>query len=240
MKILAIEASARACSAAYIENEILKAEQFVNGAMTHSETLMPMVENVIRDAGAKPQDLEMIAITFGPGSFTGLRIGAATAKGLAFGLKIPVMMVSTLEALAYNAVNYDGYIVPMMDARRSQVYTAVYHSENGSLCCDLQPEAMSPKALCEWLLQVDKKVMILGDAVPLYEKMFKEQLGERALAAPAHMRQLRAATVGALALQKIQEGEKPVVSDAVSIEYLRKPQAEREREERLKKEAFHV
>ena len=240
MRILAIEASARACSAAYLDHGILRAEQFVNGAMTHSETLMPMVEKVIQDAGAKPQDLEMVAITSGPGSFTGLRIGAATAKGLAFGLNIPVMMVSTLEALAYNAIGFSGYLVPIMDARRSQVYTAVYDSENMELRCEKQPEAMSPMALCDWLRDTEKPVILLGDAVPLYENLFKEQLGDRVKAAPPHMRQLRAASVGALAEWKLQQGEMPAASDDVQIEYLRKPQAEREREERLLKEKAHA
>lgn len=240
MKILAIEASARACSAAYLDRGILRAEQFVNGAMTHSETLMPMIESIMKNAGAKPQDIELVAITSGPGSFTGLRIGAATAKGLAFGLKIPVLMVSTLEALAYNAYGFSGYLVPIMDARRSQVYTAVYRSSAEEFTCAKEPEAMSPAALCEWLKTVEGPVMILGDAVPLYIELFRKELGERVQMAPAHMCQLQAASVGALAERKIAGGEEPVVSDAVQIEYLRKPQAEREREARLLKESANA
>lgn len=239
MRILAIEASARACSTAYLDNGILRAEQFVNGAMTHSETLMPMIEKVMGDAGAKPQDMELIAVTTGPGSFTGLRIGAATAKGLAYGLQIPIMMVSTLEALAYNAIGFQGYLVPIMDARRSQVYTAVYKASGMQLECEMAPEAMAPSALCDWLKEKEEPVLFLGDAVSVYASQLKQQLGDMAIMAPTHLCQLRAASVGALAEWKLQCGEKPVVSDEVRLEYLRKPQAEREREARLQKEANH-
>ena len=240
MRILAIEASARACSAAYLDHGILRAEQFVNGAMTHSETLMPMIESVMQEAGAKASDIEMIAVTTGPGSFTGLRIGAATAKGLAFGLQIPVMMVSTLESLAYNAIGFQGYLVPIMDARRSQVYTAVYRSDKLELKCVKEPDAMSAAALCQWLKDTEEPVMFLGDAVAVYKAVLTEELGERACMAPIHQCQLRAASAGALAEYKLQCGEEPVVSDDVKLEYLRKPQAEREREERLRKETDHA
>lgn len=236
MRILAIEASARVASAAVADQGVILAEQSVNGAMTHSETLMPMIAQVMRQSETETGDLEMIAVTKGPGSFTGLRIGAATAKGMALGLEIPVMQVSTLEALAYNAVGFDGLVVPIMDARRSQVYTAVYRARNMRLELLTEPAAMSPEQLAESIAGRGEPVMLLGDAVAVYAAFFQDRLGDRLCIAPAHMCQLRAATVTVLAQRQLMEGQKPVPSDQVRIEYLRKSQAEREREARLQKE----
>ena len=126
MIVLAIEASAQVASVAVQRDEMLLAEQMINGKLTHSETLMPMVQSVMCQAELEPAELDMLAVTVGPGSFTGLRIGAATVKGLALGLDIPVMPLPTLEVLAYGAVLSDGQIVPIMDARRGQVYAALY------------------------------------------------------------------------------------------------------------------
>lgn len=229
MRILAIEASARVAGVAFLENGRILAEQMVNGPLTHSETLMPMVESVVELAGKTPEDIEYIAVTCGPGSFTGLRIGAATAKGLALGLQVPVVAVSTLEAAAYNARLWPGLVVPVMDARRGQVYGAVY--EKGEVL--RQPEAVSPEELANWLAGQEKDCLFVGDAADLYSDFFKERLGERwNIAAPCH-KDLRAGVLAALAESKLKAGEESVSGSALELEYLRKPQAEREREARL-------
>ena len=147
MRILAIEASAKVAGAAFLESGRILAEQMVNGPLTHSETLMPMVAEVLRQAGRQPEEIDIIAVTNGPGSFTGLRIGAATAKGMALGLGIPVLPVPTLEALAFNVQSWPGLVVPMMDARRGQVYSAVYLQGQ----CVRPAEAIAPEALAQWL-----------------------------------------------------------------------------------------
>ena len=235
MKILAIEASARVAGAVFLEKGRILAEQTVNGPLTHSETLMPMIARVMEQAGRKPENAELIAVTNGPGSFTGLRIGAATAKGLALGLGIPVLPVGTLEALAYNVEAFPGLRVPIMDARRGQVYGAVY----GPQQCRREPEALPPEALAAWLLEQEEDCIFLGDAADLYEDFFRQRLGGRYHLAPACHKDLRAGVLAALAEKKIREGAVPIPGSALRLEYLRKPQAEREREERLAAQQDH-
>lgn len=235
MKILAIEASARVAGAAFLENGRILAEQMVNGPLTHSETLMPMVAGVIEQAGKAPEDVELIALTNGPGSFTGLRIGAATAKGLALGLNIKLLPVPTLEALAYNVQSWPGCIVPMMDARRGQVYAAIY--ERGE--CIREPEALPPETLLKELVKREEPCMFLGDGADLYAPYFQEHLGDRYFLAPACHKDLRAGVLAALAEEKIQRGVSPIPGAALRLDYLRKPQAEREREERMAAGTHH-
>lgn len=235
MRILAIEASARVAGTAFLEDGRILAEQMVNGPLTHSETLMPMVAQVIEQAGKKPEDIELITLTNGPGSFTGLRIGAATAKGMALGLNIPLLPVETLEALAYNVRTWPGLVVPIMDARRRQVYSAVY----GQGCCLREPAAVSPEELLGWLQERTEKCIFLGDGADLYAAFFQEQLKKRYFLAPACHKDLRAGVLAALAEEKFRSGAEPIPGGALTLKYLRKPQAEREREERLAAEYQH-
>ena len=235
MRILAIEASARVAGAAFSENGRILAEEMVNGPLTHSETLMPMVAGVIEKAGKSPKDVELITVTKGPGSFTGLRIGAATAKGMALGLDVMLLPVSTLEALAYNIQAWPGLAVPMMDARRGQVYSAVYYKGK----CIREPEAVSPEELMQELANRNEDCMFLGDGADIHASYFREQLKERYFLAPACHKDLRAGVLAALAEKKIREGEKPVPGPLLRLEYLRKPQAERERDERIAAGASH-
>ncbi len=234
INILAIEAAAKTAGAAVLSKGEILAEQSTNGALTHSETLMPMVRRTVEASGLWKEDLHLIAVTVGPGSFTGLRIGAATAKGLAFALAVPIMPLCTLEVLAYGAAGFSGLLIPMMDARRSQVYAAIYRTEGGRLVCEREPEAAPAEALCDAVRGRTEDVLLLGDASLLYMDRFRDRLGaQRVRIAPAHIRQLRASSSAALALLKFSEGVSPVPSDQLKIAYLRKPQAEREREARL-------
>lgn len=234
MLILGIEAAAKVAGAALYENGRIIAEQMVNGALTHSETLMPMIDAVLKAAGREPEQLDYIALTNGPGSFTGLRIGAATAKGLALGHQIPLIPICTLESLAYTNGMQEKLCVPIMDARRGQVYGAVY--EQGKAI--VEPQAISPQELAEKLLEFNQPCLFMGDAADLYREHFEAVLQENYNIAPAHLKDLRAASVAALAADKLEKGLTTGISGReLAIEYLRKPQAEREREARLKLEA---
>lgn len=235
MIILGIESSAKVAAAAVWKDGQIAGEQMVNGTLTHSETLMPMIDRLLRSVEIQPEDLTAIALSSGPGSFTGLRIGAATAKGLALGLGIPLAPVSTLEALAFNAAPTDCLIVPMMDARRSQVYTAVYAYEEGRLCEKEAPDALSPTELANRLRAWKRPVLLLGDGARVYESIIREGLDCPAYLAEAHLRHARAAAVAALGARRYMEG-KTVQGSGLRLDYLRKPQAEREREERMKKQ----
>ena len=260
MKILGIEAAAKVAGAAVYENGKILAEEFTDGALTHSETLMPMIDRVLQKAKVRMEEIELITLTNGPGSFTGLRIGAATAKGLALaGARmdeegnmtggIRILPLPTLEVLASGAIPFvceqmnligkDPLLVGTMDARRHQVYTAAYDTDLKQV---IAPEAMPPAVLAEKLKELGRPCIFLGDAAALYQDVFSEILGELFTLAPEEIRGLRAGTTCRLADRKIREaidaGETmPFIHGwEMRIEYLRKPQAEREREERLRRE----
>ncbi|MBQ7915654.1 MAG: tRNA (adenosine(37)-N6)-threonylcarbamoyltransferase complex dimerization subunit type 1 TsaB [Firmicutes bacterium] len=232
MIILGIEAAAKVAGAAVYRDGQIVAEQMVNGTLTHSETLMPMVDAVLKAANMQPKELDAIALTAGPGSFTGLRIGAATAKGLALGLNIPLIPICTLEGLAANMGPTDHLIVPMMDARRNQVYTAIYDYEKGEV---MAPEAMAPADLAVKLQELGRPVVVLGDGSALYVEKLRELSHVPVVLAPAHLRHASAGTVAALGAKKYEQGQS-ISGSQLELNYLRKPQAEREREERLARE----
>ncbi len=237
MIILGIEAAARCCSAAVFENGRILAEEKSNAGFTHSETLMPMVDRALSLSGKAIDEVDIIALTNGPGSFTGLRIGAATAKGLALGLGKPLLPVGTLEALTFTD-HLPGVVrVGMMDARRAQVYCAAYETVDGEEKTVLEPETVSAEVLADKLAAMQKPVLVMGDATDLYRSLLQEKLGANYHEAPAHLKDLSAAAVCSLAAFKLKEAERTgkavtIPSDELRIEYLRKPQAVREREER--------
>lgn len=225
MNILAVDSSAVTATVAVMADGEIKSEISFTTSLTHSETVMPMVDEVLKRAGLTINDIDLFACSEGPGSFTGLRIGIGTVKGLSYGLSKKVCGVSTLEALAHN-ISYTAYpIVPIMDARRSQVYNAIYKYENDRLITVTEPRALSVDELCS---EIKEKVIFVGDGVKVYKNKIKEMLGDKALfASPQHCLQ-RAASVAFAAL-----GKTPVSPEELSVVYLRKPQAEREREEKL-------
>lgn len=233
MKILAIDTTGQTATAAIAQGDKLIAEFTLNYKLTHSQTIMPMVAEICEKSETKPTDVDYIACASGPGSFTGLRIGAATAKGLALALEKTIVPVPTLDALAYNVFETDKIICPIMDARRSQVYTAFYRWDNGMLCRLTEMMAISIDEVVQMAEGYGQKVIFLGDGVPVHRERLS--CNPNFIFAPAHCSLQRAASVAALAMVLAREG-KAVAGNAFEPIYLRKSQAEREREERLQGE----
>lgn len=228
MIILSLDSSATVASVALCDGERLLAEYTLNNGNTHSETLLPMVEAVLSHFGITTDDVDLFAASTGPGSFTGVRIGAATLKGIAFGKEKPCVAVSTLEAIAENAIAVKGLICPVMNARRSQIYTALFSSNGETLERLLPDSAMSIAELDELLSKYDTPVTFCGDGyditVNALEKTSHSPLPDR-------LRHQSAYSVAQVALRKYEAGEYTTDS-ALAVTYLRPSQAERERMER--------
>ncbi|MDO4616513.1 MAG: tRNA (adenosine(37)-N6)-threonylcarbamoyltransferase complex dimerization subunit type 1 TsaB [Lachnospiraceae bacterium] len=231
MKILAIDSSGMVASVAVWENDLLLAEYTINYKKTHSQTLLPMLDEAAGMIELDLESVDAIAVTKGPGSFTGLRIGAATAKGLGLALKKPVIPVATVDALAYNLVYAEGLVCPIMDARRSQVYTGLYRFHGAEMETLLEQTPMAVAELTEKLNDIGQKVLFLGDGVPVYESLLRERLTVDYAFVPAHMNRQRAGALAALAALLYKKGE-AVTAMEFQPEYLRQSQAERERAER--------
>lgn len=231
MKILAIDTTGHTASAAIITEDKLIAEFTLNNKLTHSQTILPMVAELCQKSETVLAEVDYIACAAGPGSFTGLRIGAATAKGLAFALQKEIVPVPTLDALAYNVFETEKIICPIMDARRNQVYTALYQWEGGRLCRLTELLAIGIDEVIKLAEGYPKKVVFLGDGVAVHRSRLEQN--PDFIIAPPHCRLQRAAAVGALALQLAAAG-KAIPGNALELIYLRKSQAEREREERMK------
>ena len=225
MKILAVDTSAMVASAAVLDENITIAEFSTNYKKTHSQTIMPMIENILNMIELTPSELDYVAVSSGPGSFTGLRIGAATAKGIAHAVNIPIVGVPTLDVLAYNIFETDKLICPIMDARRKQVYSALYVYNNGVFERITDYMAEDIEYVIQKALEYNKKIIFLGDGVPVHMDRIK-QLKDMAVIAPVSCNMQRAACVGALALEKIKKGE-ILKYEEFSPYYIRKSQAER-------------
>ena len=239
MKIIGIESSSLVASAALWEDGKLLAEYTVDHKKTHSQTLLPMLEEICRMTECGMDTVDAVAVSAGPGSFTGLRIGAATAKGLGLALNIPLIAVPTLDAQAYGLLGVKDIICPIMDAKRGQVYTGIYRFDEDDKLCVLKPScAMDFGALAEELAAYGEKVYFLGDGVPVFKAKAVEMLGGRARFAPAGQDRQRAANVAALGALLYAEG-KTVTSAAFAPEYLRESQAERVKRERESKAVVH-
>lgn len=237
MKLIAIDSSGLVASVAILEDECLRAEYSVNYKKTHSQTLLPMLDEIAKMTELDKKSIDFIAVAAGPGSFTGLRIGSATAKGIGLALDKPIVEVPTLEGLAYNLFDAKGLVCPIMDARRHQVYNGIYRYENHRLVtvADQRPIAISD--LTNELNGMDPSltangVIFLGDGVPVYKNDLEELLTVPHSYAPASVNAQRAASVGALAEVFYREG-KAIPADQHEPIYLRKTQAEREREKKL-------
>ncbi len=231
MKLLALDTSALVASAALLEDGICRGEVSLNHKLTHSQTIMPMIDQLLQWTGTAAEELDYIACAEGPGSFTGLRIGAATAKGLAHGLSIPIIPVPTLDALAYNIAQNNRLICPIMDARRQQVYTAAYSWEKGVLRQLVPQAARSLEEMISICKASGRETIFVGDGVPVYQERLKQE--DRFYLAPANCCFQRAASVGALAEELQKRGQFVDGAEFTPI-YLRKPQAERELEEKQK------
>ncbi|MBQ1410747.1 MAG: tRNA (adenosine(37)-N6)-threonylcarbamoyltransferase complex dimerization subunit type 1 TsaB [Oscillospiraceae bacterium] len=245
MRILAFESSAKAVSVALLTDGVLTAESYQNDGQTHSRTMMKLAEDLLNNCELAPADLDLVAWANGPGSFTGVRIGAAAAKGLCWGAELPCVPVSTLEAMAWNAVDLDGVICCCMDARRNQVYNALFRAENGQLLRLRPDRAISLAELHEDLKGFSEPIRLVGDGAALAWG-FLQDAEARAEAGGTnacrcyrllaeHHRQQRASGVALAAYVAAQNGvrEDP---GTVTPNYLRLSQAERERLEKEKEQ----
>ena len=232
MKVLALETSAKACSAAVTEDGRVLASAFQCTGLTHSRTLMPMVEAMLKNAELSPDACDAIAVANGPGSFTGIRIGVAAAKGLAFSLEKPVVGVSTLEAMAYNAIQWNGLIVCAMDARRHQVYHALFRSDGHTLTRLTPDRPIALEELAQELRAMDGAKIIVGDGGKLcYDFMLEANLP--CTLAPAHLLQQNAVSVALTAERMLRAGAGGSAQDLLPV-YLRPAQAERLRDRQQK------
>ena len=234
MKVLGLDSSGLVAGVALIQDDVLIAEYTTDYKKTHSQTLLPMLDELRRMVDLDLKSIDLIAVAAGPGSFTGLRIGSATAKGLGLALDIPLAAVPTVDALAYNLYGCEQLICPMMDARRGQVYTGIYTFVNGEMQVIQEQCAISVEELAGRLKEecekYGKKVVLLGDGVPVYREKVQEILQEQCEFAPASCNRQRAACVAVLG-QSLAAAGKTVSSDDFAPEYLRMSQAERERME---------
>ncbi len=229
MNILAVEASGQVASVAVLNEACTVGEFTINNKINHSETLMPMLSQMLTLLGLSMADMDYIAVSSGPGSFTGLRIGGASAKALAHGSGKKIIPVPTLFALAYNVIGINNsLIVPIMDARRGQVYTAVFESVNGELIQLVEDTAVDFNELLETIKKLNKPAIFLGDGVFVYSKQILEASFEMAA---KHLNTQRAASVAAAAFYLLEKGKAVGYNEFAPI-YLRKPQAERELDER--------
>ena len=233
MKILGLDSSGIVASVAVVEDDVLVAEYTVNYKKTHSQTLLPMLDEIAKMTELDLETIDGIAVAAGPGSFTGLRIGSATAKGLGLALKKPLIAVPTVEGLAYNLYDTPGLICPIMDARRKQVYTGIYCFEDHKLKTIEGQMAVPAEELLQKLNDYGQPVVFLGDGVPVFRDMIAEKITVPYSFAPAHVNKQRAAAVAALGMIYYQEGRIQTAEEHVP-DYLRVSQAERERAEREK------
>ncbi|MCT4619751.1 MAG: tRNA (adenosine(37)-N6)-threonylcarbamoyltransferase complex dimerization subunit type 1 TsaB [Marinisporobacter sp.] len=234
MKILALDTSSIVATVAVMDDDQLIGEYIINHKRTHSQKLMPMIEELLKSCELAIKDMDIIAVAKGPGSFTGLRIGVATAKGLAHAVDIPVVGISTLDALAFNMPFSEGIICPILDARRSQVYTAVYKWDDETLNNIEEPIAISIEELVEKLLKRPEKVVFLGDGIKANKEYLIEKLKDRAVFPPNSVKMQRASSVAQLAMERAKNGEVENYYELVPT-YLRKSEAERQYEEKMKR-----
>jgi len=234
MKILAVDSSGLVASVAVVEDDVLLAEYTMNYKKTHSQTLLPMLNEIKEMIELDLNSIDYIAVAAGPGSFTGLRIGSATVKGMGLALKKDIVEVPTLEGLAFNLCGTDKFICPLMDARRNQVYTGLYCFEERDHIwhMDVLREqcAVDIREMIETCNELGHEIIFLGDGVSVYKKQIEEYMTVPYSFAPANMNRQRAASVATLACYYAKEG-KITSAEAHEPEYLRKSQAEREREE---------
>ncbi len=229
MLILAFETSAKAASVALWEGKLL-GESYQNTGLTHSQTLMVMAEDLMKQCGKAPADVTHVAVAAGPGSFTGVRIGVAAAKGFAWGREIPLCGVSTLQAMALTLGVWEGTVCCVMDARRNQVYNALFRAEGGSITRIREDRAISLEELEKELREISGTIYLVGDGSELTHRTLKDTVPNLALP-PEHRRHQRASGVALAAVKQI-EGGGPCDAASLTPNYLRLSQAERERLEK--------
>lgn len=232
MKILALDSSGLVASVAVAEDDNLIGEYTINYKKTHSQTLLPMLDEVAKMIELDLNSLDAIAVSAGPGSFTGLRIGSATAKGLGLALDKALIHIPTVDALACSLWGCADFVCPLMDARRNQTYTGIYRFEDGMLKIIHEQCAVGIDEIVNVINRIGEPVVFLGDGVPVFHNYIEENLTVRHSYAPAHMNRQRAGAVAFLGLQYLKEGRIESAADH-HPDYLRLSQAERERKERM-------
>ena len=231
LKVLAVDTSSNVATAAIVDDDKLVGEYVLNHKKTHSQKIMPMIEEILKSAELKVQDIDVFAAANGPGSFTGLRIGVATIKSLAHVANKPVVGISTLDGLAFNLPFCKYTICPIMDAKRDQVYNAMYTWMDKTFYIVTPHRAVPIDQVIEEIKTANVKVMFNGDGVPVYRERLVEELGELCEFAPSSCNMQRASAIAELALQRAKIGDVERYMSMVPF-YLRKSQAEREYEEK--------
>lgn len=227
MKILAVDSSAKACSVAILEDNRILGSFFINTALTHSQTLVPMIDSVLKNTSSHMESIDYFAVSTGPGSFTGVRIGVSAIKGIAMPLNKLCAAVSTLEAMAYNVIDSDCVVCAVMDARCNQVYNAMFRVENGAVSRLCEDRALSIDDLGNELKGCKEKIILIGDGAELCYNSFKE-LSSNILLSQEAQRYQNAVGVAMASV------EKPLISAAELMpSYLRLPQAERELKKKM-------
>jgi len=233
LKLLGIDTTSNVATVAIFEDDKCIGEMMLNHPKTHSQKMMPLIDALMNALELEIKDLDGIAISAGPGSFTGVRIGMATAKALAHASGLPLYSISALEAMAYNVPAYNGLVCPIMDARRDQVYTAVFELTGQKVERTLEDASLSISELITELKKSSHSVLFLGDGIVRFKETIVNELGDRALFAPDHLRMQKASSVCYAISQKIDETKQTGYSEVVP-NYLRKSQAEREYDEKRK------
>lgn len=231
MRILAMDTSSNVATVAVLDNGVIIGEYSCNKGKNHSQRLMPMIQTLLDAVGFKASDMDAFAASIGPGSFTGLRIGVTTVKAMAFAAQKPVVSVYTLDALAYNLPSAKALICPVIDARNSQVFTAVYRFASGKLERLTDYLGIHIEELSDILDNMVGDVIFTGDACNMHKAFFAEKLGDRVSIAPPNAAHAKASSVAVIAGELLSEGKLESCYDMVPF-YLRKSQAEREAEKK--------
>lgn len=230
MIVLSIDSSSKVATVAILKDDVLLGEYILNDKREHSVILVPLIENLLKECNLTIDDIDGYVVSKGPGSFTGLRIGMATVKGMSFGNNKPYISISSLDALAYNLISFNGIICPIMDALRENVYTALYKNNNDNLEKIMDYTSMDIDKLVDLLKNKNEDVIFVGDGVYKHKQYICDNF-PKAHFAPTHLNIIRASSLGELGLKLLKDG---VYDDSNSSPiYLKKPQAERELERRL-------
>jgi len=231
MIVLSVDSSSKVATVALLNDDALIGEYILNDKKENSVLLMPMIEKLLKDCNLTVDDIDGFVVSKGPGSFTGLRIGMATIKGLSLGLNKPYISISSLDSLAYSISPFHGIICPIMDALRENVYTALFKNENEKLEKILDYTPLDLDDLINILNEKDEEVMFIGDGLIKHKDYLKENFSKSHFA-PNHLNIVHASSLGELGLELLKNG---IYDDPSSAPvYLKKPQAERELERRMK------
>lgn len=231
MKILGIDSSGLVATVAIQSDDILVGEYTIHNKKTHSQTLLPMIQDMLRMAEVPVEELDAIAVAAGPGSFTGLRIGAATAKGLGQALNIPLVAVPSLEGLAYNLAGADALVCPIMDARRNQAYYGIYDVSGEKPVVVAEQDAAPIDTVLQKVRETGREIIFVGDGVPVFANRIAEEEGLAYRLGADNVRYQKASSVAALGRKLMEQGKGMPAERFVPI-YLRLSQAERERMEK--------